>query len=57
MPPAIALAYASVLKERRAPLAPIYEPRWTAWGGAYEGALESMHSTVRNPDPAAVEAA
>jgi outer membrane autotransporter protein len=37
MPPAIASAYASVLKEPRAPLAPIYEPRWTAWGGAYGG--------------------
>jgi T5SS/PEP-CTERM-associated repeat protein len=37
VPPAIALAYASVLKEPRAPLAPIYEPRWTAWGGAYGG--------------------
>jgi T5SS/PEP-CTERM-associated repeat protein/autotransporter-associated beta strand protein len=37
MPPAIALAYASVLKEPRAPLAPVYEPRWTAWGGAYGG--------------------
>jgi outer membrane autotransporter protein len=37
MPPAIALAYASVLKEPRAPLAPVYEPRWTAWAGAYGG--------------------
>jgi outer membrane autotransporter protein len=37
MPPAIASAYAAVLKEPRAPLAPIYEPRWTAWGGAYGG--------------------
>jgi autotransporter-associated beta strand protein len=37
MPPAISLAYASVLKEPRAPLAPIYEPRWTAWGGTYGG--------------------
>jgi uncharacterized protein with beta-barrel porin domain len=37
MPPAISLAYASVLKEPRAPLAPVYEPRWTAWGGAYGG--------------------
>src|SRR5262245_66608483 len=27
-------AYASVLK---APAAPVYEPRWTAWGGAYGG--------------------
>jgi autotransporter-associated beta strand protein len=37
MPPAIASAYASVLKEPRAPLAPVYEPRWTAWAGAYGG--------------------
>jgi autotransporter-associated beta strand protein len=36
-PPAIASAYASVLKEPRAPLAPVYEPRWTAWAGAYGG--------------------
>jgi uncharacterized protein with beta-barrel porin domain len=36
MPPAIALAYASVLKGPRVP-APLYEPRWTAWGGAYGG--------------------
>src|SRR5262245_28385691 len=33
MPPDIAHAYASVLK---APT-PVYEPRWTAWGGAYGG--------------------
>ena len=33
MPPDIAHAYASVLK---AP-ALVYEPRWTAWGGAYGG--------------------
>src|SRR5262249_53984024 len=37
VPSEISLAYASVLKEPRAPLAPIYEPRWTAWGGAYGG--------------------
>jgi autotransporter-associated beta strand protein len=37
MPPDIALAYASVLKGPRAPLAPVYEPRWTVWGGAYGG--------------------
>jgi uncharacterized protein with beta-barrel porin domain len=37
MPPEIALAYASVFKEPRAPLPPVYEPRWTAWGGAYGG--------------------
>jgi autotransporter-associated beta strand protein len=37
MSPQIALAYASVLKEPRAPLAPVYEPRWTVWGGAYGG--------------------
>ena len=35
-PPDIALAYASVLKGPRAP-APVYEPRWTVWGGAYGG--------------------
>jgi autotransporter-associated beta strand protein len=37
MPPEIALAYASVFKERRAPLPPVYDPRWTVWGGAYGG--------------------
>jgi outer membrane autotransporter protein len=37
MPPEITLAYASVFKEPRAPLPPVYEPRWTAWGGAYGG--------------------
>jgi autotransporter-associated beta strand protein len=36
-PSQVALAYASVLKEPRAPLAPVYEPRWTAWAGAYGG--------------------
>jgi len=36
MPPDIAHAYASVLKAPPAP-APLYEPRWTAWGGAYGG--------------------
>ena len=36
MPPDIAHAYASVLKAPPAP-APVYEPRWTAWGGAYGG--------------------
>jgi autotransporter-associated beta strand protein len=36
MPPDIALAYASVLKGPRTP-APVYEPRWTVWGGAYGG--------------------
>ena len=35
-PPDIALAYASVLKGPRVP-APVYEPRWTVWGGAYGG--------------------
>jgi autotransporter-associated beta strand protein len=35
MPPEVALAYASVLKAP--PMAPVYEPRWTAWGGAYGG--------------------
>jgi uncharacterized protein with beta-barrel porin domain len=37
MPSDIALAYAKVFKEAPAP-APVYEPRWTAWGGAYGGA-------------------
>jgi uncharacterized protein with beta-barrel porin domain len=37
MPPEIALAYASTFKEPRAPLPPVYEPRWTVWGGAYGG--------------------
>jgi autotransporter-associated beta strand protein len=36
MPPDIALAYASVLKGPRVPT-PLYEPRWTVWGGAYGG--------------------
>jgi autotransporter-associated beta strand protein len=36
LPRDIALAYANVLKAP-AP-APVYEPRWTAWGGAYGGA-------------------
>ena len=36
-PSQVALAYASVLKEPRVPVAPVYEPRWTAWGGAYGG--------------------
>jgi outer membrane autotransporter protein len=35
-PPDISLAYASVLKGPRVP-APLYEPRWTVWGGAYGG--------------------
>jgi len=37
LPPEIALAYASVFKEPRAPLPTVYEPRWTVWGGAYGG--------------------
>jgi uncharacterized protein with beta-barrel porin domain len=37
MPPDIALAYAKALKEPPAPM-PVYEPRWTLWGGAYGGA-------------------
>src|SRR5262249_57750758 len=36
MPPDIAQAYASVFKAPPAP-APVYEPRWTPWGGAYAG--------------------
>jgi uncharacterized protein with beta-barrel porin domain len=35
-PPDISLAYASVLKGPRV-AAPLYEPRWTVWGGAYGG--------------------
>jgi autotransporter-associated beta strand protein len=37
MPPEIALAYASVFKAPAAAPAPVYEPRWTTWGGAYGG--------------------
>jgi uncharacterized protein with beta-barrel porin domain len=37
VPPEIALAYASVFKEPRAPLPPVYEPRWTAWGTGFGG--------------------
>jgi outer membrane autotransporter protein len=36
MPPDIAHAYAAVLKAPPKPT-PIYEPRWTVWGGAYGG--------------------
>ena len=36
-PPEIALAYASVFKAPQKALPPVYEPRWTAWGGAYGG--------------------
>jgi uncharacterized protein with beta-barrel porin domain len=36
MPPDIAHAYASVFKAPPAPM-PVYEPRWTAWGGSYGG--------------------
>jgi autotransporter-associated beta strand protein len=35
-PPEIALAYASVFKAPPKAL-PVYEPRWTVWGGAYGG--------------------
>ena len=37
LPPEIARAYASVFKKPRAALPPVYEPRWTVWGGAYGG--------------------
>ena len=37
MPAEIALAYASVFKAPQKALPPVYEPRWTAWGGAYGG--------------------
>ena len=36
MPPDIAHAYAAVLKEPPKAV-PVYEPRWTVWGGAYGG--------------------
>jgi autotransporter-associated beta strand protein/YVTN family beta-propeller protein len=36
MPSELALAYASVFKAPPAPVS-VYEPRWTAWGGAYGG--------------------
>ena len=36
MPPNIAHAYAAVLKAPQKPT-PVYEPRWTVWGGAYGG--------------------
>src|SRR5262249_44807487 len=36
LPPEIARAYASVFKAPQAPV-PVYEPRWTVWGGAYGG--------------------
>jgi len=42
MPPEIALAYASVLKEPRAPLAPVYEPRWTVWGAPMAAAIAPL---------------
>ena len=44
MPPEIALA--SVFKERRAPLPPIYEPRWTVWGGVYGGSNRTSGDTA-----------
>jgi autotransporter-associated beta strand protein len=37
LPDNIALAYSKVTKEPKAAALPIYEPRWTAWGGAYGG--------------------
>jgi uncharacterized protein with beta-barrel porin domain len=36
MPPGIAHAYAAVLKAPPKAV-PVYEPRWTVWGGAYGG--------------------
>jgi autotransporter-associated beta strand protein len=35
-PPEIALAYASVFKAPQQAV-PVYEPRWTVWGGSYGG--------------------
>jgi outer membrane autotransporter protein len=45
MPPEIALAYAKVFKEPPAPI-PVYEPRWTAWGGAYGGSNRTTGDTI-----------
>jgi autotransporter-associated beta strand protein len=47
LPDDIALAYSRVFKEPRVP-APVYEPRWSAWGGAYGG------SNRTSGDPAVV---
>ena len=47
LPPELARAYASVFKAPPA-TAPIYEPRWTAWGGAYGG------SNRTSGDPAVI---
>ena len=46
-PPEIALAYASVLKGPRVP-APLYEPRWTVWGGAYGGSNRTTGDVARH---------
>ena len=45
MPPEIALAYAKAFKEPAAPI-PVYEPRWTAWGGAYGGSNRTTGDTL-----------
>ena len=45
MPPDIALAYAKAFKEPPAP-ASVYEPRWTAWGGAYGGSNRTTGDLV-----------
>jgi outer membrane autotransporter protein len=45
MPPEIALAYAKAFKEPPAP-ASVYEPRWTAWGGAYGGSNRTTGDTL-----------
>ena len=45
MPPEIALAYAKAFKEPPAPAA-VYEPRWTAWGGAYGGSNRTTGDTL-----------
>jgi uncharacterized protein with beta-barrel porin domain len=37
VPEQVALAYAKVTKEPKPAVVPLYEPRWTAWGGAYGG--------------------
>ena len=49
-PPEIALAYASVLKGPRVP-APLYEPRWTVWGGAYGGSNRTTGDLARHRQP------
>jgi len=44
-PPEIALAYASVFKTPPKAV-PVYEPRWTVWGGAYGGSNSTSGDTA-----------